>query len=138
MRKDYGYINLPVSMIDKIDGLINSPESDYSSRAEFVKDAVRRFIEKFPDPSGPAAAEFSEPASSLHTGEGNVTSGGDGSGGNSEISTRTIPSEPDNGEDGTTVVPPRHPVLPSRSPEEETGRIYREGKDGEQHGETKQ
>ena len=39
----YKTIRLPTKLIDQVDEIVKS--SDYSSRAEFVKDAIRRLIE---------------------------------------------------------------------------------------------
>jgi len=42
----YVTVRLPRPVIDKIDAMIQAMGGEYSSRAEFVKDAVRRLIEE--------------------------------------------------------------------------------------------
>ncbi len=45
-RKSYSTVSLPDSLLEKIDQIIKKDIMGYSSRAEFLKDASRRLIEK--------------------------------------------------------------------------------------------
>lgn len=44
---DYITVSLPKSFIKKIDEVIEKKELGYKSRPEFIKDAVRRHLERF-------------------------------------------------------------------------------------------
>jgi metal-responsive CopG/Arc/MetJ family transcriptional regulator len=46
MRARYGGINIPESLLKEIDTFIASGKRGYTSRAEFVKDAVRRMLDE--------------------------------------------------------------------------------------------
>jgi len=46
-EKGYAQISLPIDLIKKIDELIKSGRGGYRSRAEFVKDAVRRLLREY-------------------------------------------------------------------------------------------
>jgi len=50
MEQEYVSLKLPKEMGDEIDEVLK--EGSYASRAEFVKDAIRRLLEKINDPKG--------------------------------------------------------------------------------------
>ncbi|MFW9989968.1 MAG: ribbon-helix-helix domain-containing protein [Candidatus Odinarchaeota archaeon] len=41
MSSDYITVSLPRNLIDKVEELINSGEIAYTSKADFIKDAIR-------------------------------------------------------------------------------------------------
>jgi len=45
-RKSYVNISLPETLVKEIDEIINKKIKGYSSRAEFVKDSVRRLLKE--------------------------------------------------------------------------------------------
>jgi metal-responsive CopG/Arc/MetJ family transcriptional regulator len=46
-RDSYIYVNLPKKLVNRIDNVIQNRAHGYSSRAEFVKDAVREKLQFF-------------------------------------------------------------------------------------------
>jgi len=47
MSEGYDSISLPKSFVKKIDELVAKPELGYSSRAEFIKEAVRKQFKEY-------------------------------------------------------------------------------------------
>ena len=47
MNHDYVSVSLPKTLIDKIDEIIRNRDYGYSSRAEFIKEAIRKHLSKF-------------------------------------------------------------------------------------------
>lgn len=47
MSNGYDSISLPKSFVKKIDEIIENPEFGYSSRAEFIKEAVRKQFKEY-------------------------------------------------------------------------------------------
>lgn len=45
MSLNYISVSLPRDLIKKVDGVLKNKELGYSSRPEFIKDAVRRHLE---------------------------------------------------------------------------------------------
>ena len=46
MAENYRNINLPEKVIEQIDEIIKIKELGYSSRADFVKDAIRKSVQE--------------------------------------------------------------------------------------------
>ena len=46
-KRRYTTVHIPASLAETIDELIVSERYAYSSRAEFIKDAIRRFVEYY-------------------------------------------------------------------------------------------
>jgi len=44
-RRGWKTIQLPEELLDRVDGLVERPELGYTSRAEFIKEAVRLRVE---------------------------------------------------------------------------------------------
>lgn len=47
VREEYVTLKIPMSLVKKIDELIASGKGGYRSRAEVVKDAVRRLLKEY-------------------------------------------------------------------------------------------
>jgi len=47
MGKEWITIKLPKDLVDRIDNLIESGRYGYTSRADFVSDAVRRLLKEY-------------------------------------------------------------------------------------------
>ena len=47
MKIEYTTVHIPKALADLIDKLVNDRKLAYSSRSEFVKDAIRRFLEGY-------------------------------------------------------------------------------------------
>jgi Arc/MetJ-type ribon-helix-helix transcriptional regulator len=47
MKMKYTTVHIPNALAILIDKLIEGGEFDYSSRSEFLKDAIRRFLEYY-------------------------------------------------------------------------------------------
>jgi len=47
MTEDYSSISLPKSFVKKIDEIVDNKEYGYSSRAEFIKEAIRLHLTKY-------------------------------------------------------------------------------------------
>ncbi len=45
-RKGYANVSLPETLVDEIDKITNKKLKGYTSRAELVKDAVRKLLEE--------------------------------------------------------------------------------------------
>lgn len=46
MAKKYITVSLPKSLIEKVDEIIEIKKLGYTSRPEFIKDAIRRHLER--------------------------------------------------------------------------------------------
>ena len=46
MSHDYVSVSLPKSLINRIDEIIRNRDYGYSSRAEFIKEAIRKHLSK--------------------------------------------------------------------------------------------
>jgi len=44
-KRRYTTVHLPVELLQLVDNIIEDGKYGYSSRAEFVKDAIRRYLE---------------------------------------------------------------------------------------------
>jgi metal-responsive CopG/Arc/MetJ family transcriptional regulator len=47
VKTEYTTIHIPKVLAELIDKLVENGEFAYSSRSEFVKDAIRRFLEQY-------------------------------------------------------------------------------------------
>jgi len=46
-KTQYTTVHIPIELLKLVDVIINEEKFGYSSRAEFVKDAIRRYLEWF-------------------------------------------------------------------------------------------
>jgi len=55
--KDYGHVSLPRELLEEIDRLMKDLKLGYESRAEFIKEAIRHFMEELKKSSPPKRLE---------------------------------------------------------------------------------
>lgn len=68
MKTKYTTVHIPKVLASLIDRLVENGEFAYSSRSEFVKDAIRRFLEEYGyyPPNSRFLSEKSAPLLHLH------------------------------------------------------------------------
>jgi len=55
-KVDYGFVKLPKDLIEEVDRFVG--KHGYRSRAEIIKDAVRRLLTSYPTPPKPSLEHF--------------------------------------------------------------------------------